>query len=45
MVEVLLNYGADKSLKNDDNRTPLQEAQNWKSGNYQAVIALLEEEK
>ena len=45
VVEVLLNHGADRTLKNNRNRTPWQGAQYYKRGNYQAVIALLEEHK
>ena len=44
VIEVLLNHGADKTLKNIYDRTPLQVAQHERRGNYQAVIKLLEEQ-
>ena len=41
VVETLLKHGARKDLKNDVNRTPLQEAEYHKLGDYMKVIALL----
>ena len=53
MVEVLLNHGADRTLKNDYYRTPLQEAEyhdmdmpyNQYTVGLMSVISLLEEQR
>ena len=40
-VEVLLKHGARKDLKDGKGSTPLEEAEYFKNGEYQKVIALL----
>ena len=43
IVDILLKNGANKNLKNSHDRTPLEEANYYKKGDYEKVIALLTE--
>ena len=42
VVETLLKHGARQDLRDDVGRTPLQDAEYFQIGDYQKVIALLQ---